>query len=284
MTQNKQIQKIDVEDVIRTKNPRLLKLLPRFVLNYIKRIIHQDEFNEYLLLTKDFHGHDFVSETLKNFQIQVISEGVENIPENGGCIVACNHPLGGIDGIAVMSEVGSRRKDIKAMVNDILMNLENIRSLLVPIDKHAKNAAENVIRIDQAYASDECIIVFPAGLVSRRQKGKINDLEWKKSFITKAKKYQRDIIPVHIDARNSNFFYNLASFRKMIGIKSNIEMFYLVDEVYRQKGKFIKLTVGKPISYKAFTKEHSDLVWAAKVKQHVYELGEGKKKLGSLDF
>ncbi len=272
------MQKIDLEEVIRSKNPRLLKILPGFVLSYIKRVVHQHEFNEYLHLTKDLYAHDFIRETLKNFQIQVISEGAENIPEQGGCIVACNHPLGGIDGIAVMNEVGNRRKDIKAMVNDILMNLENMSSLLIPINKHAKNLAENVKRIDQAYASDECIIVFPAGLVSRRQRGKIMDLEWKKSFITKAIKYKRDIIPVHIAARNSNFFYNLASLRKFLGIKANIEMFYLVDEVYKQKGKFIKLTIGKPIPYTTFTKECSDLVWAEKVKSHVYDLGKGEKK------
>lgn len=257
-------------------------MLPGFVLNYIKRIIHQDELNEFLNLTKDVYAHDFVSAAMKNFQINVISEGAENIPQNGGCIVVCNHPLGGIDGIAVMSEIGKRRKDIKALVNDILMNLENLSSLLIPINKHAKNAAENLKQIDQAYASDECIIVFPAGLVSRRQKGKIKDLEWKKSFISKAVKYQRNIIPIHIEARNSNFFYNLASLRKKIGIKANIEMFYLVDEVYKQKGKFIKFTIGKPIPYKTFTKLHSDLCWAEKVKEHVYELGSSAQHSRSM--
>lgn len=273
LTQNKIIQQIDLEEVIRCKNPGLLKVLPGFVLSYIKRIIHQDEFNAFLQRTKDVYAHDFVSAALKNFQINVISEGSENIPKQGGCIVACNHPLGGIDGIAVMNEVGKKRNDIKALVNDILMNLENLNSLLIPINKYAKNVSENVKCINQAYASDECIIVFPAGLVSRRQNGKIKDLEWKKSFITKAIKYKRNIIPVHIDAHNSNFFYNLASLRKVIGIKSNIEMFYLVDEVYKQKGKYIKLTIGRPIPYTTFTKQHSDLYWAEKVKEHVYDLG-----------
>ena len=267
------MQKIDLEEVIRGKNPRLLKMLPGFMLSYIKRIIHQDELNEFLHETKDVYAHDFVKAILDNFQIQVISEGVENIPEQGGCIVACNHPLGGIDGMAVMSEIGKKRSDIKALVNDILMNLENLGSLLIPVNKHAKNAEDNVKRIDETYASDACIVVFPAGLVSRRQKGKIKDLEWKKSFVTKAIKYKRDIIPIHIAARNSNFFYNMASLRKVIGIKANIEMFYLVDEVYKQRGKFIKLTIGKPIPYTTFTKEHTDLFWAEKVKEQVYELG-----------
>lgn len=270
----KKVKQIDLEEVIRSKNPGLLKVLPGFVLRYIKNIVHQDEFNDFLRRTKDVYAHDFVGAALKNFQINVISEGLENIPEKGGCIVVCNHPLGGIDGIAVMNEVGKRRGDIKAMVNDILMNLENLSSLLIPVNKHAKNAIENIRRIDKAYASDECIIIFPAGLVSRRQNGKIKDLPWKKSFITKAIKYKRSIIPVHINAKNSNFFYNLASLRKKLGIKANIEMFYLVDEVYKQKGKFIKLTIGAPIPYETFTRIHSDQYWAEKVKDHVYGLGD----------
>lgn len=278
------MQKIDLEEVIKGKNPRLLKMLPGFVLSYIKRIIHQDELNEFLQKTKNVFAHDFVNAILDNFQIQVISEGAENIPEQGGCIVVCNHPLGGIDGMAVMNEIGKKRSDIKALVNDILMNLENLNSLLIPINKHAKNAEESVTRIDGTYASDECVVVFPAGLVSRRQKGEIKDLEWKKSFITKAIKYKRDIIPIHIAARNSNFFYNVALLRKVFGIKANIEMFYLVDEVYKQRGKFIKLTIGKPIPFTAFTKAHSNHFWAEKIKEHVYKLGKDKKILWNADF
>jgi len=270
------IKQINVEDIIAGKTPILLRLLPLLILKYIKRIVHQDEFNKFLQLTQNEYGHDFVSAALSNFQIQVITEGLENIPREGGCIVACNHPLGGIDGIAVMKEIGTVRKDIKALVNDILMNLENLNSLLVPINKHGKNCIDNVKYIDQVYASNECVIVFPAGLVSRRKNGVIKDLDWKKSFISKAIKYKRNVIPVHIDARNSNFFYALASIRKAIGIKTNIEMFYLVDEVYKQKGKIIKLTIGKPISYTTFTKLYTNLNWAEKVKEQVYNLKKVK--------
>ena len=157
------------------------------------------------------------------------------------------------------------------------MNLKNLNGLLIPINKHGKNVIKNVKTIDRSYASEECIIVFPAGLVSRKQGRTIKDLEWKKSFITMAIKYKRCIIPVYVEAQNSNFFYNLAISRKRIGIKTNIEMFYLVDEAYRQKGKSIQLTVGQPISYTIFTKKHSANYWANKVKEHVYELNEGKK-------
>lgn len=274
-----EIQKIDLEKIIRDKNPRLLKWLPAFLLNYIKRVVHQEEFNDFLHQAKNDHAHDFVRTAVKNFQVKVSSKGLENIPRQGGCIIACNHPLGGLDGIAVMREVGKVRTDIKALVNDILMNLTNLNSLLIPINKHGKNAIENVKRIDQAYASEECTIVFPAGLVSRKQVNRIEDLEWKKSFISKAVKYKRDIIPIHVDARNSKFFYKLASLREKLGIQANIEMFYLVDEVYKQKGKSIVLTVGAPLSHEIFTKDHSDQYWAGKVKEHVYGLKDGKAVL-----
>jgi 1-acyl-sn-glycerol-3-phosphate acyltransferase len=268
------VEKIDIKKIIGNKNPGVLKVLPRFVLNYIKRIVHEEELNSFLLQTRDASGYDFVRATIQIFQINAISEGLENIPKEGGCIIVCNHPLGGIDGIAVMHEVGKIRKDMKALVNDILMNLENLNSLLIPVNKHDKNRICNLRQIDLAYESGECIIVFPAGLVSRKQKGIIKDLEWKKSFITKAVKYKRNVIPIHIDGQNSDFFYNLALFRKFLGIKSNIEMFYLVDEVYKQKGKLLKITAGKPFHYQNFTKEHSDVYWAEKVKEKVYELGK----------
>lgn len=271
---HKPYQKFDLEKIIETKNPKLLKLLPAPLLSYIKRVVHQEEFNHFLNQTEKDYDHNFVRAAIKNFQVKVTSRGLENIPASGGCIIACNHPLGGLDGIAVMSEVSKRRTDIKAMVNDILMNINNLNSLFIPVNKHGKNAVESVRLIDQTYASGECIIVFPAGFVSRKQCGKIKDLEWKKSFITKAIKYKRDIIPVYIDAQNSNFFYNLASFRKTIGVKANIEMFYLLDEAYKQKGKCIKITIGTPISYLTFTKDHPDQLWAETVKEHVYGLKE----------
>ncbi len=279
MSQEKEIQQIDVEKIIKDKNPRLLKFLPSPILRYIKRVVHQDEFNDFIIQTKNDHNQKFVESAIKNFQVNVSSIGLENIPEHGGCIIASNHPLGGLDGIALMHEVEKRRKDIKALVNDILMSLKNLNQLLIPINKHGKNALESVRQIDQSFASDECIIVFPAGMVSRKQSGEIKDLEWKKSFITRAIKYKRNIVPVYIEAKNSNFFYNLALFRKKIGIKANIEMFYLVDEAYKQKGKDIKLTFGLPIPYTIFTKDHTDLYWADKVKDHVYGIKKGNRVL-----
>lgn len=275
MQPNRIHQHICLEEIIRNKNPRLLKFLPSGVLRYIKYVIHLDELNNFLASTQGDFDHDFVNSAIKNFKVDVTSTGLENIPKQGACIIVCNHPLGGLDGIAMLREVGKVRKDIKALVNDLIMKLKNLNGLLIPINKHGKNSIENIRLIDKTYASDECLIVFPAGLVSRKQGGKIKDLEWKKSFITKAIKYKQDIIPVYIEARNSNFFYNLALLRKKFGIRTNIEMFYLVDEAYKQKGKSINLVVGPTISYTGFTKNHSDSYWAEEVKKQVYNLKEG---------
>jgi 1-acyl-sn-glycerol-3-phosphate acyltransferase len=219
---------IDIEEVIKSKNPGLLKWMPGFAIRYIKRIIHQDHINDFLARHGEKKSFDFIDECIKEFGVEVTWEGLEHIPDQGGCIIASNHPIGGLDGIALMQVVSHKRKDIKFIVNDILMNIKNLEDVFVGVNKHKKNTAQVLDLIDTYYAGTTAVIIFPAGLVSRKQeKGLIRDLEWKKSFITKAKKYERNIIPVHISGRNSNFFYNLARFRGKVGIKANVEMFYL---------------------------------------------------------
>jgi putative hemolysin len=179
-----------------------------------------------------------------------------------------------MDGMALIQVVGRVRKDIVFPVNDILTYIPGLQPLFIPINKHGKNT-ENLEIIENTFASGKVILYFPAGLVSRKHKGGIiKDLEWKKTFITKARKYKRDVIPVYISGRNSNFFYNLASWRGKLGIKANIEMLYLVDEMARQKGKTIKMVFGHPIPYTTFDRSKSDVQWAAFVKNIVYDLGE----------
>lgn len=273
------VKQIDLGKIIQSKNPALYKWLPKPVLNYIRKVIHEKDINEFLLLYGQSQGLDFCNNILMQFNINVELVGKENIPTAGGCIFASNHPLGGLDAIALMSMIGRVRTDIKFLVNDILMNLENLSPLFIPVNKHGKNSAENLSKIEQTYSSEQAILVFPAGLVSRKQSGVIKDLEWKKSFITRAKKHQKNIIPVFIDGKNSKFFYNLSLLRKKLGVKANIEMFYLVDELFKQKGKSIKIIVGAPVSYTIFDKSTSDANWAEKVKDHVYSLGNNETPL-----
>ncbi|MCK4663699.1 MAG: 1-acyl-sn-glycerol-3-phosphate acyltransferase [Bacteroidales bacterium] len=262
---------IDIRKVIKSKNPRLLKILPNFIINYIKKIIHQDEINSFLKINGDKSGVEFISKSLDVFGVSYKVINKENIPENGKFIFASNHPLGGLDGMVLIHAISNICGDVKFLVNDVLLNVKNLESVFIPINKHGGLAKETVKQIDAAFNSNNQILVFPAGLASRKIKGKIVDLEWKKNFVSKSLQHKRDIIPVHIDGRNSNFFYRLANIRKFLKIKANIEMFYLPDEMFKQKSKLITLTIGKPISYKTF-KNNSHKYWAKKIKDEVYSL------------
>jgi putative hemolysin len=149
--------------------------------------------------------------------------------------------------------------------------------LFIPVNKHGSNT-ENLQIIHKTFESDKIMLYFPAGLVSRKQNGKIEDLEWKTTFITKAKKYERDIIPTFIEGSNSNFFYRLANIRKQLNIGANIEMLYLPNEMFKQKNKTIRIIFGKPISYEIFDKRYNYSQWAAKLKSYVYAIGMGEKE------
>ncbi len=179
-----------------------------------------------------------------------------------------------MDGIALMYAIGKIRTDIRFLVNDLLMSFDNFQPIFVPVNTLGKNSLNANLRIEEAYANNHPVLIFPAGLVSRKQEGKVQDLKWKKSFISKAKKYQLNVLPCHIGGRNSEFFYNLAHWRKKIGVSANIEMFWLVDEMYKKRGKKVVIKVGNPVSYQYFNSEKSDVQWAEYMKDLVYKLEE----------
>ena len=266
---------INIEKVLHDKSPRLSKFTPNFLINYLKKIIHQDEFNANLSKYEHLDGVSFIDASLGEINVSLDLIGVNNIPERGRFIVASNHPLGGLDGLALMLAVSKKRDDIVFPVNDILMNIKNLQSLFIPINKHGSNT-QNIKIINDTFASDKIICYFPFGLVSRKKNGKIMDLEWKSTFVSKSKRFKRDIIPTFIEGRNSNFFYNLSNLRKKLGIKVNIEMLFLVDEMYKQQNSTIKLTFGKPISYRTFDKRYSNAEWAELLRQHSYKLKDNK--------
>jgi len=271
---------IDVDKAFKEKSPRLYKFIPRFIINFIKRLIHQDDLNKVIISAGNKTGFEFISHSLNKMQIKTTSVGLDNIPAKGGVIIVANHPLGGIDGVAFINEIGKRRKDCHILVNDILMQIKQFNPIFVPVNKHGRNSKVNIAYIDSLYALDKCIVIFPAGLVSRKQGKEIIDLEWKKSFISKAIQYKRNIIPVYISGKNSKRFYNIAYLRKIFRIKVNIEMLFLADEMVKQKGNTIKFTFGKNIYWESLDKTYSKLQWAQKIKNYIYELKNNK----DLDF
>ncbi len=264
--------KVDLEEVIRSKNPKLLKFLPKFLLRYVKRVIHQDELNELIYSLKDLYNLDYVNQSLKNLGTEYTVEGLENIPDSGRFIFAGNHPLGGLDGLVLISAVGRKFTNVKFVVNDLLMNLKNMDGVFVPVNKHGRQSPDYARRIEDTYRSDAQILYFPAGLCSRKIKGEVIDLEWQRNFIAKAIDYQRDIIPFYFEARNTNFFYNLANIRRKLGIKANVEMVYLVDELYKQRNKRIHLIFGKPVSYRLFDNSRNKKGWTNYIREIVYSL------------
>lgn len=266
-----QIDFIDVERIIASKSEKALKYTPRFIISYLKRIVHQDYINRFLKEKKGVIGLDFVRAALDEFSIKLNVQGLENINPEKKYIIASNHPIGSMDGVALMDVLGQVRKDIIFPVNDLLMNLPNLKPLFIPINKHGSNV-ENARIIDRAFASDVLMLYFPAGLVSRRKKGVIEDLEWKKTFIRKSRDYERDIIPTYIEGSNSSFFYSLANWRARLGIKINLEMLYLADEMFKQRGKEIKIIFGKAIPHQTFERSKKDIEWASFVKKQVYAM------------
>jgi len=267
---------IDIDNVIKSKSKRLFALLPRFIISYLKRIVHEDTINAAVNKNSNFFGVDFAIRILEDMNIHIETVGKEYVLNNDRFILASNHPLGGLDGMAIMSDVG-KIKPIKTLANDLLMNVDNLKPLFIPINKHGKNSKTNIIALNETFESDLNILYFPAGLVSRKNGKIIKDLEWKKSFIQKAVKNKRDIIPTFVNGRNTDFFYNLANIRKRLGIKINIEMLFLVDEMYKNVGSTIKIIYGKPISYKVFDQRMDELKWAQEVKEHCYTLSKDYK-------
>jgi len=266
---------IDVDTAFKSKNPGLYRILPGFVISYLKRVIHQDEINAFIKLHNNQKAFEFVDDVIKEFGAKVEVKGLENIPSADGFIIVSNHPLGGLDALALIQATARVRKDIKFIVNDILLQLKNLQGIFTGVNKHGKNTAEVYSKLDEIYASGQGVLIFPAGLVSRKTNGKIRDLEWKKSFIVKSKKLELPVVPVYIGGRNSEFFYNFSNLRKRLGINANIEMLYLPDEMYRQKNKTITVIFGKPIPASVFDASKTDHDWAQLVKEHVYSLPAG---------
>ena len=263
---------VNVRAVIRAKSPALERYMPSFIIRWLERILHQDEINEIISLYGHLSGVPMAVASLEHLRVSSQSIGLENVPADGRYVFVSNHPLGGLDGLVLIKTLGQHFADIKFIVNDLLLNLTPLESVFVPVNKHGRQSAAYAQRIIDTYNSDAQILYFPAGLCSRKIKGRVTDLPWKRNVLQKAIKHQRDIVPVFFSGANSNFFYRLANIRKRLGLKFNIEMLYLSDEAFRQKGNNFRLYFGKPIPYSHFTAEKSLDAWMQDIRQEVYAL------------
>ena len=267
---------IDIDKILKSKLGTKAKFVPGFLVSWLKKTIHEDEVNRYLWESRHETGTEWLEECVRYLDMTLKIVGKENLPDKDDgrlYTFVSNHPLGGADGVALGSIIG-RQYDgkFKYLVNDLLMNLSGLAPLFVGINKTGRQSRDFPKMVEAVFNSDNHVIMFPAGICSRKVDGKIQDLDWKKTFITKSIETQRDIVPIHFGGRNSDFFYNLANVTKWLGLKVNLAMLYLVDELYKNQHKTFDIKIGKPISHTQFTKEKTPTQWAALVRDIVYKL------------
>ena len=265
-------QILDIEAVIKAKTGPKAKRIPKFLINWFKKFMHIDFINGYL--REGYVGVDFCEHAIEYLGVELEIIGKENLPKDGRKYTfVSNHPLGAIDGVTLGAVIGKEYDgNIKYLMNDLLMNLKGMAPLGIPINKLGGQARSLPKLIKDVYESENQMLVFPAGLCSRKIDGKIQDVEWGKSFIKMSKETGRDIVPIHFEGENSRRFYRIATLQKKLGLKFNFAMMLLPDEMYRSRGRKYKITIGKPIPVSTFDKSKSDFEWAQEVRENVYKL------------
>lgn len=272
---------IDIDKILAAKMGAKARYVPRFLVNYLKRIIHQDWLNSFILREEGVVGVRWMEDCMKYLDLKIKVEGREDLPSDADgqrFTFVSNHPLGGADGVVLGAVIGRHYDErICYLANELLMNLEGIAPLFVPINKTGRQGREVPKMVEAAFAGDKHLIMFPAGLCSRKIDGVIQDVPWSKTFISKSVEHQRDIVPIHFGGRNSDFFYRLANISKRLGIKFNIAMLYLVDELFKAQHNTFTVRIGKPIPWQTFTKDKTPQQWAAEVRETVYQLNSPKQ-------
>ena len=265
---------IDVERVLRDKMGGKARFVPRFVVRWLKNIIHQDDMNRFFRAHRDEEGVQWLKSVVEYADMRITVSGLDNLPSDPGhrLTFASNHPLGGIDGVSLGAILGEHYDgNIRYLLNDILMNLPGLRPLGVAVNVTGAQGREAMLKVDEVFASDHQIIMFPAQLCSRMINGKVQDLPWKKAVIQKSVQHHRDIVPIHFSGQNSKRFYRIANISRRLGLKVNIAMLFLVDELYRNMHKPFHVSIGKPIPWQTFTRDRSASEWAQWVREKVYE-------------
>jgi putative hemolysin len=267
---------LDIEKILRSKMGDKAKRVPRFVVKWLEHISHQDEINQFIWKARDLTGSDWLEAVLKELNCKVEVEGLENLPSKDDprlYTFVSNHPLGGIDGVAIGSVIGKHYDDrFRYLVNDLLMNLPGLAPLCIPINTTSKRSRSFPQIVEEGFKGDYHIMMFPAGLCSRRQNGVIRDLPWRKTFITKSVEGHRDVVPIYFEGRNSDFFYRLSNFSDKYVKKVNVAMLFLADEMFKNCGKTFRMRIGKPIPWQTFDKSKMPMEWAEFVKQEVYKM------------
>ena len=267
---------VDIEEILKGKLGKNARWVPGVAVNWLKRIAHEDQVNEFLWRSRDLKGTPWLEACMDFLSTTLEVEGMENLPpKDDGRLYTfvSNHPMGGIDGVALGSVIGKHYDGrFRYLVNDLLMNLPGLAPLCIPINKTGKQSRNFPAMVEAGFNSDFHMLMFPAGLCSRKRNGEIRDLPWKKTFITKSVETHRDVVPIHFGGRNSNFFYRLSNISDRLVKKVNIAMLFLVDEMFKNTGNTFPVKIGKPIPWQTFDHSKTPTEWAAYVQDEVYKL------------
>jgi putative hemolysin len=263
---------IDIEKEFRSSKSRFFRSLPGFVINLLKKLVREDEMNMTIHLSRHLDGVPFVEDVLRNWNVEIRLTGTENIPATGRFVFVANHPLGAVDSLAFLCLIHRSMKNVVSPSNEMLGRIPNLRSVMLGINVFGKNTRKTAAELEELFKSDTQVMIFPSGEVSRREKGKIRDPQWQKTFVTKAIQHRRDIIPVHIGGRNSNLFYIVSNLRKLLGIRMYLETILLPREMMNQRNKPVTLSVGKPVTWQSLTSDKTHQEWAQIIKDIVYSI------------
>ena len=272
------MNKIDIAEVLAAKAPKLARRLPKFVINWLRRTIHEEEINHIYQNYWEYAPQEFIRACFRDWGVSYSIEGIEKLDRNERYLFVSNHPFGGMDGMMLADKLIEYFGDVRVVVNDILRYIAPLDPLWVPVNKHGAQKLSYARKFDEAFASDLPILTFPAGLCSRKIEGRVQDTPWRPNFLKKANASHRKIVPIFVEGRLSNFFYNLSRLRKALGVKANIEMLWLVDEMLSQKGQHFRIIVGEPIKVESLREVGSHAEQVLEVRKACYALEKELKK------
>lgn len=279
--------KIDIDATLRMRAPGIYRFIPRGVVKWLERLVCQEQMNHLLEVNRGKTGGEFCKGVIETLNVKVDWANPDLLPEpnNRRLILVSNHPLGGLDGMALIHLVQSHfGGKVLFVVNDLLMAVKPLEEVFLPVSKFGKQSREALAAIEDAFAGDDPILIFPAGLCSRKRTVRINgkktqmicDLDWQKMFIHKAMKHRRDIVPLYFNGVNSPSFYRYANLRKKLHIPFNLEQVLLPREVFRSSGKQFEVKVGEIIPSASIDTRATDIKKLADViRQKTYRLHYG---------
>jgi putative hemolysin len=248
----------------------------KLVVQALKKLIHEDDFNDVIRKNQHLRGFAFLDKLLHYFKFnyQVSNDCYNNIPSEGRLLIVANHPIGTLDGLALVKLIRSVRPDVRIVANRVLSHMEPLQSIFLPVDVLSdKKKLKDVYKVMlDALENEEAIIFFPAGEVSRITPKGIRDGAWQSGFIKLARRAQCPILPIFIKAKNSALFYSASTLYKPLGTM------LLVKEMFNKKGQEIKFMVGAPVPYHVIAdSEESNKQLSQRFRKHVQNLGKKNK-------